>query len=231
MLRIENLTIIYKKTGQKIFNGLYFEIKKGEVLAILGPSGCGKTTLLNFLQGLITENDATITGSVNLESGTVVRTVFQESRLISWRNTIKNVSFGLEAMGASQEEIATKVKEVIKMVELEDSIELYPSELSVGMKQRVNFARAFVVKPDLLLLDEPFSALDSNTKNKIIRVFKKIINESKMTTIFVTHNVEEAEFLADKILKIGKNFNEIREKETAESTAKLFNDNLFELDE
>lgn len=204
MLEVKNLTITYKSTGQTIIKNLSFEVEKGQTIAILGPSGCGKTTLLNYLQGLLSEEEIETRGSVYAPENLKIRTVFQESRLLMWWNVGRNVSLGLMAENLEEVDIKSKTSKALKLVNLSKYEKYYPKELSTGMKQRVNFARALATEPNILLMDEPFSALDSKTKLDIIKQFKKIIKGKKITTIFVTHNQEEANILADTIICMGK---------------------------
>ncbi len=211
MLWVKGLSIIYKSTGQKVLNGLSFQVKKGETVAILGPSGCGKTTLLNYLQGVLTEKEIKVSGELTITENAVIRTVFQEPRLLPWRNSQDNVAFGLEAKGTEKSKAQIGAKKALNAVGLKKSAGKYPFQLSLGMQQRVNFARALVLKPDLLLMDEPFSALDSKTKAEIIAEFKRIIKKENITTIFVTHDKKEAETLANRIISLEENITVVKE--------------------
>lgn len=202
MLRVEKLSITYKSTGQKVLNGLSFQVKKGETVAILGPSGCGKTTLLNYLQGLLSEKEVKVSGELILDKKAVIRTVFQEPRLLPWFDAVENVVFGLEAVGESPEEASKKAMKILKLIGLEKYAHYYPNQLSIGMQQRINLGRALVCKPDLLLMDEPFSGLDGQTKQNILIDFHRISRKTKTTVVFVTHYIEEANFLADRLLRL-----------------------------
>ena len=203
MIEIKNLSIKYKSTKKTVFEDVSFDVKKGEVVVLLGPSGCGKTTLLNYMASLLSEDDIETKGSVEIKNGRSgqgeVRMVFQESTLLPWRNIAKNVAFGLEAKELAKEEIVKKVSEALEMVGLSENGKSYPHQLSVGMRQRINFARAVVCEPDVLLLDEPFSALDVNRKKKLQKIFLDIIRDKGMTSIFVTHSIEEALEIGDRI--------------------------------
>lgn len=202
MLSIKNFCVKYKKGKDFSARDVSFDVKKGEIVAVLGPSGCGKTTTLKVIAGLLDEKDIEKTGEILWnENGKKpeIRMVFQLATLLPWRTVEKNIAFGLEIKKFSKEEISQKVQEAIKLVGLQGFEKYYPAKLSVGMQQRVNFARALVCEPDLLLLDEPFSALDVNSKKKLQKDFLKIISEKKITAIFVTHSIEEALEMGDKI--------------------------------
>ena len=201
MLVVKKLSISYLETGQKVFENLSFSVKKGEVVAIMGPSGCGKSTLLNYIQGL-DNNKVIVTGEVN-NPFKKVRTVFQENRLLPWRTVFNNAILGLEAEGVSIEGVGQEnIAKTLASAGLANYKDHYPNQLSVGMKQRVNFVRAILSSPDLLLMDEPFSGLDKITKEKIQTDFLKLVKLKKLTTIFVTHSLEEAKFMADRIIVV-----------------------------
>jgi NitT/TauT family transport system ATP-binding protein len=223
MLRIDNLSVKYKATNQEVLRNVSFDVSEGEVLAILGASGRGKTTLLNMIAGLLGPSEVFTEGTVSLETDKVA-TVFQEPRLLPWRTVLKNTTFGLDAQGVNSDIAENEGRKMLKEVGLEKFEDYYPSQLSIGMKQRVNFARALLVKPDLLLMDEPFSALDADTKENIIAEFKKDINKIKLTTIFVTHNLKEATFLADRIITLKASFiGDSKNREKTDSSYDPFN--------
>lgn len=203
MLKINDLSVKYNSTEEKVIDKVSFEVKKGEVVALLGPSGCGKTTILNTVAGLLEKKEALVGGDIFFDKDkkdTKVHVVFQEPRLLPWRNVLRNVSYGLEAQKVPKEEWEKRAKEGIKMVGLKGYDKHYPHQLSIGMQQRVNFARALVCRPDVLLLDEPFSALDVDTKKDIQKEFLKIIKDHHVTSIFVTHNIDEALYLSNRII-------------------------------
>ncbi|HBP00644.1 MAG: hypothetical protein UY41_C0006G0009 [Candidatus Moranbacteria bacterium GW2011_GWE1_49_15] len=203
MIKIENLSIKYKSTGKIVFEDVSFDVARGEIIVLLGPSGCGKTTLLNYLASLLPENEIEVKGCVeikNAETGmSGIRMVFQDPTLLPWRKVPGNISLGIEDRESGKEEVSRKVSEAVKMVGLEGFEDYFPQKLSVGMRQRVNFARAIVCDPEILLLDEPFSALDVNRKKKLQKIFLEIIRDRKITSIFVTHSIEEALEIGDKI--------------------------------
>ena len=205
MLTVKNLSVRYKSTGQLVVKDISFKAKKGSTIALLGPSGCGKTTSFNVISGLITSKDADIQGSIIFSRRSYnTYTVFQEPRLLPWRTVIKNISYGLEAIGLGEKEAIERSRKAILLVGLEGFDNHYPSQISLGMQQRVNLARALVCNPDILLLDEPFSALDVDIKRTIMNQFKQIIKKDNLTSIFVTHNIDEAFYLADKIITLSK---------------------------
>jgi len=208
MLSIKNLYAKYYNTGKTALEGISFSVKKGELAAILGASGSGKTTLLNIIEGIIINGkEIEIKGAIEMEESkgkANINMVFQDPTLLPWRKVAGNIAYGLEIKKLSKEIIEEKVSGVIKLAGLEGSENYYPHQLSLGMRQRVNFARALVCEPDILLLDEPFSSLDIKTKKKIQEEFLKIIREKQITGIFVTHNPEEAFFMADKVIVFTK---------------------------
>jgi NitT/TauT family transport system ATP-binding protein len=183
-----------------------FTVAQGEFVVIVGPSGCGKTTLLEALAGLVPVYDGTVrlAGTVLRGPGTDRSLVFQNPSLYPWRNVVANVEFGLQAQRRLNAPGRARARELIRLVGLDSARQKYPHELSGGMKQRVNLARALVTDPSLLLLDEPFGALDAQTRevmqNELVRVWQAEGAAEKRTAVFVTHDVAEAVFLADRVL-------------------------------
>jgi len=209
VITLENVTKSFTKEGQEqvILQDINFNVDKGEFLCIVGPSGCGKTTLLRMIAGLdfptngrILEEDREISGP-SVERGYV----FQQYSLFPWLNVLENVTFGLELKGIEEEERLQKAREYLKMVGLSQAENSYPKELSGGMKQRVAIARSLVNDPHVLLMDEPFSALDVQTRHKLQEELVRIWKEEHKTVIFVTHNVDEAVFLADRVIVLSRN--------------------------
>ncbi len=195
-----------KTIEMEILKDIDLTIEDGEFLVLLGPSGCGKTTLLRMIAGLdfpssgtITENDVPVLNP-SPERGFV----FQQYSLFPWRTVLDNVAFGLEVKGVDTEERYEKAKNYIEMVGLSAFLESYPNQLSGGMKQRVAIARALVNEPDSLLMDEPFAALDVLSRHKLQKEIIQIWEQESKTIIFVTHNVDEAVFLADRILVLSE---------------------------
>ena len=179
-------------------DGIDLHIAPGEFVAILGPSGCGKSTLLRIIAGL----DKPDSGSIQADfEGTVYRHigyVFQDAYLLPWRNALNNVALPLELRGVPRPERLTAAANTIEHVGLADAITRYPAELSGGMRMRVSLARALVTNPTLLLLDEPFAALDEITRQELDERLHQLWQERRMTVIFVTHSIIEATFLAQR---------------------------------
>jgi len=185
-----------------VFSHVDLDIERGEFVVIVGESGSGKTTLLRILAGL----ESADTGSVAV-SGTYIDGVgnergmiFQEPRLLPWLTVRKNVSLGLELRNSPEPLIDRTVDDFLELVGLRDFASAYPGQLSGGMAQRVGIARALATNPDILLLDEPLGALDAMTKMRMQRELERIWQEQKVTMIMVTHDIDEAVYLADKIV-------------------------------
>ncbi len=186
-------------------DGIDLHISPGEFLAILGPSGCGKSTLLRIIAGL----DRPDAGTVEVGSSgagqrrprrTGIAYVFQDAHLLPWRNVLHNVALPLELMGASRQQRLAAAESAIEQVGLTDAITRYPAQLSGGMRMRVSLARALVTDPELLLLDEPFAALDEITRQQLDEQLHLLWRERGMTIIFVTHSIIEAAFLAQRAI-------------------------------
>jgi NitT/TauT family transport system ATP-binding protein len=181
--------------------GIDLDIRDGEFCCLLGPSGCGKTTLLNILAGFVTPNAGTVAFAGNRSSEEVSRgVVFQEYALFRWRTVLGNVEFGLEMLGVPHEERQSAARKYLAKVGLQDVERAYPHQLSGGMKQRVAVARALAYDPEVLLLDEPFAALDAQTRQKLQELLADLWAESRKTVVYVTHSVPEAIYLGDRIV-------------------------------
>ncbi len=204
LLTIRNLSKLYMANGKELeaLKDINLEISENEFICFVGPSGCGKTTLLRIIAGL----EEPSAGGVFLNSeqikgpGPERGMVFQEYSLFPWRTVIENVAFGPELMGMPKQERYEKAKQYIEMVGLQRFESRYPHELSGGMKQRVAIARALVNNPRALLMDEPFGALDAQTRNIMQSELLKIWGDERKTVVFVTHSVDEAIYLADRIV-------------------------------
>lgn len=187
----------------EVFNRISFSAKPGEFITIVGPSGCGKSTLLACIAGLRRLDSGTIRfdGQEVVEPLQSAAVVFQQPSLLPWRSVARNVSYGLELRRElTNENIKAQVNDAIDLVGLRRFTEHYPHELSGGMQQRVNLARALATIPRLLLMDEPFGALDALTKSILQDELMRLAQETTRTTIFITHDVEEAVYLGDRIL-------------------------------
>jgi len=181
---------------------IILSVAEGEFVCIVGPSGCGKTTLLKIIAGL----DSSSQGAVYLDGKPVTGPgperglVFQEFALFPWRDVIGNIAFGPEVRGLSRQERLSTATRLVELVGLEGSEHKYPVELSGGMKQRVAIARALATNPEVLLMDEPFGSLDAQTRSQMQNELLRIWNESRKAVVFVTHSVEEAVYLANRIV-------------------------------
>lgn len=189
MLKVDDLE---KSYGEKVLDGIGFEIRKGEMISILGPSGCGKSTLLKIIAGLEESDNGKIRNQY--ETGIM----FQEPRLLKWRNVSENIEVGAELQGASCND--ERVSRLLSMVGMKGRQKDFPNALSGGEKQRVALARTLATEPDLLLMDEPLSSLDERTRELLQDEFLEICAETGKTVIFVTHSVREAWKMGDRIL-------------------------------
>ncbi|HLC26485.1 MAG TPA: ABC transporter ATP-binding protein [bacterium] len=177
-------------------------IQKGEFVAIIGPSGCGKSTLLNMIGGLVEPSHGEIYVEGELISGPhpKITMVFQDVSVFPWRSVMENVEFGLEVRGLDRQSRRRKCQGIIDLVGLRGFEERYPQELSGGMNQRVAIARALALDPDILLMDEPFGALDEQTRLILGEELLRIWGELGQTIVFITHNINESVQLADRVI-------------------------------
>lgn len=204
-IRIEHLRFSYpdKQAGWvDVIDDLNLAVYDHEFLAVVGASGCGKTTLLNIIAGLLPPtdgkvllNDREITGP-----GLDRTVVFQDDAVFPWYTVRGNVEYGLKIARTGREERERRVAHSLKLVGLTGSESLYPRQLSGGMRKRVDVARAITTRPEVLMMDEPFAALDVMTKESLQEQFLEIWNETRMTVVFVTHDLEEALFMADRVV-------------------------------
>lgn len=191
------------KSPYTVFNQLEFQVKEGEFVSILGPSGCGKSTLLHIIGGLEqpTEGAVQMNGQNISEPGPDRGFVFQEAALMPWLNVVENVMFGLS--GLSKTEAKQVAMDHLKLVHLSRFADSYPHELSGGMRQRVSIARALAMNPKVLLMDEPFGALDEQTRMMMHKELQEIWMKTKKTILFITHNIRESILLSDRIIVMG----------------------------
>jgi NitT/TauT family transport system ATP-binding protein len=178
---------------------LSLDIEPGEFVAILGPSGCGKSTLLRIIAGL----EKPSAGTVEIGPGKIAY-VFQDAHLLPWRNVLRNAALPLELMGVDRSKRLEAAGKSLTQVGLDDAATRYPFQLSGGMKMRVSLARALVTQPDILLLDEPFAALDEITRQKLDEQLRDLWLRHRMTVLFVTHSTAEATFLANRAVVLSK---------------------------
>ncbi len=183
-------------------DGIDLEVDEGEFVCLVGPSGCGKSTLLNIVAGFERPDSGELTYDGRPVNGAGIGRVmiFQEPALFPWLSVRKNVEFGLKMVGVSRAERSEKALKYLKMVHLSKFADSYVHELSGGMKQRVALARALALDPDVLLMDEPFAALDAQTRDMLHEELLEIWSRTKKTILFVTHNVREAVYLADRVV-------------------------------
>ena len=203
-LKIDNVKKIYNsRNGEMIaLNGVNLDIAENEFICVVGPSGCGKSTLLNIIAGLLEPTSGAVycDGKKVEGTGTERGVVFQQYALFPWMTVKKNVMFGLKLQGIKGKEAEEKAMKYIKMVQLEDFLDHYPKELSGGMKQRVAIARAYAVNPSVLLMDEPFGALDAQTRTQLQSELLETWEKEQKTCFFITHDVDEAIILAQKVI-------------------------------
>ncbi len=204
-IEIRDVSLIYDTPSGSVpgVNGVSFDIETSEFLCIVGPSGCGKSTLLNIIAGFLnpTGGQIRIGGKAVTGHGMDRGIVFQDfAQLFPWRTALGNVAFGLEMKGMPKDERETIALQQLALVKLEKFARSYPHHLSGGMQQRVAIARALAYNPAVLLMDEPFAALDALTRDDMQRLLAEVWRETGKTVVYVTHNVAEAVFLADRVV-------------------------------
>ena len=206
-LEARDITISYQRLrfNDSILavSGASLDVESGEFVALVGPSGCGKTTFLNAVDGLVAidEGSLLLEGHPITQPGRDRAMVFQQPSLLPWRTVTGNVAYGLETQGGHpRQEIEERTSRHIDLVGLRGFEHAYPSELSGGMQQRVNLARALATVPDVLLLDEPFAALDAQTRELMQLELTRIWSATRKTAVFVTHDIVEAVYLADRVI-------------------------------
>jgi len=208
MLAVDHVSMTYRRGGKnasltRALHDVSLSAQAGEFITIIGPSGCGKTTLLYCMAGL----NPGYEGRIEVDGEPVLRPavgrsiVFQQSCLLPWRTVTKNVGYSLELLRSeTKQEAAARVQAAIDLVGLRGFESYYPAQLSGGMQQRVNLARALATKPRLLLMDEPFASLDALTKELLQGELLRIMRDERCTTVFITHDIEEAVLLGDRVI-------------------------------
>jgi NitT/TauT family transport system ATP-binding protein len=216
-IKIADLTIQYgKPRSDEVFvavRDVELTVSKGEFVTIVGPSGCGKSTLLLAVAGLVARSGGEISIDGNSVSGPGQdrAMVFQDASLLPWRTVLGNVKFGLELQRWSRDDLGERAMRYIRMVGLGSYSGFHPHQLSGGMRQRVNIARALAVDPEVLLMDEPFGALDAQTREVMGNELLRIWERDRKTCLFVTHDIDEAVFLADRVVVMGRDPGHIKE--------------------
>lgn len=204
LIKASEIAKVYatQKKEARVLEDLSFEINKGEIISLLGKSGCGKSTLLNIVGGFIPASS----GEVFIDGHKVIGPqrkcimLFQHNNLLPWRSVLKNVELGLEREQLSKAEKDARVMDAIRLVDLEKHLHQFPRELSGGMQQRVAIARALAIQPDVILMDEPFAALDTFNRYLLQDELLRIQEQAKTTIMLVTHDIDEAVYLSDRIL-------------------------------
>lgn len=197
----------------KVLDDISFQVNDGDFLCIVGPTGCGKTTFLNSLVKLydIDDGEILINGEeVDLNKHSIAY-IMQEYSTMSWLTVKENVQFGMKVRKFSKEKLNRKTEEVLKMVGLEKFADYYPEQLSASMLQRVSIARAFAVEPDLLLMDEPYGQLDLELRFRLEDELIRIWQETKTTIVFITHNIEEAVYMSQRIMVLTNKPTKVKE--------------------
>jgi NitT/TauT family transport system ATP-binding protein len=206
MLRVESICKTFPgergRGDLEVLRDISFEVAAGEFVSIIGPSGCGKTTLLRILHGLENTTSGKVLAAGSRVTGPSKSSalVFQHFNLFPWLTVAGNVAFGLEVAGLAAAECAERAGRFVRLVGLEAFTGHYPHEISGGMQQRVGLARALVLDPRILLMDEPFGALDAITREQLQREIAALFTQSPRTAVFITHNMDEAIFFSDRIL-------------------------------
>jgi NitT/TauT family transport system ATP-binding protein len=204
-ISVRNVSLNYDTPAGQVHavDNVSFDIAQSEFVCLVGPSGCGKSTLLNIIAGFLkpSAGEITIGGEPVKGYGTDRGVVFQDfAQLFPWRTALGNVTFGLEMKGVGKAEREALAMEQLRLVKLEKFANSYPHHLSGGMQQRVAIARALAYNPAVLLMDEPFAALDALTRDDMQKLLAEVWRETKKTVVYVTHNVAEAVYLADRVI-------------------------------
>lgn len=204
LLVLEEVSFTYEgaRPPVRALEGLSFSVPAGSIVAVIGPSGCGKTTLLHILAGLkVPTSGRALVGGQEADrrrEGTAL--IFQNYGLLPWKTVWENVALGLRIRRLARKEIRERVDDALELLGMDDERSRYPAQLSGGQKQRVAIARAIAIKPDLMLMDEPFSALDALTRERLQDAFLALWKKLRFTAVIVTHSIEEAAYLGHKVI-------------------------------
>jgi len=212
-MEIKNISKVFSSKGEEntVLQNVNLTVNKGEFITLLGPSGCGKTTLLTMMAGF----QKPTSGEIWLDDEIVTKPspkkgfVFQNYALFPWMTVKENILYPMKQQKLAKDEMGKRFKKLIEIAHLEGKEDLYPKELSGGMKQRTAFVRALAGNPKILLLDEPLGAIDFQMRKSIQVQLEKLWQETKITTVMVTHDVEEALYLSDRVIVMSKNRGEI----------------------
>jgi NitT/TauT family transport system ATP-binding protein len=209
-----NLSFVQDERATDVLRGLNLSVHHGEFVAIVGASGVGKSTLLRVLMGLVAPSGGTVKVNPDPAAERPMALVFQDARLLPWRSVVSNVAFGLEKTGNKTRMGRTARREramqALSVVGLADLADRWPWQLSGGQRQRVSLARALAVRPSILLMDEPFSALDVSTREGLQDELIRVWQQTNRTILFVTHDIDEAVYLADRVVALGGKPGEVR---------------------
>jgi len=205
MLEIRSLNKTYGQSPTPALRDFDLTVERGEFVSLIGPSGCGKTTALRIVTGLLEPSGGQVVldGKPSLDPSRDKAIVFQLFNLFPWRTALHNAAYGLEVQGVGKKERLERAREYLELVGLTDRAHHYPSQLSGGQSQRVGLARALAIEPKLILMDEPFGALDALTREHLQEMLQGIVAEKNLTVLFVTHSVDEAIYLSDRIVVMG----------------------------
>jgi NitT/TauT family transport system ATP-binding protein len=229
LLEIQDLKGTYINTGKQVFADISLSIAKGEKIGLLGQSGCGKTTLISIINGTLNDKELRKEfKKYDTFSDLKISTVFQRPTLMPWRDVLENISYPLEILNESKSERLEKARSALNKVNLGDYGSYRVKELSVGMQQRINLARAFCTDPNLILLDEPFSSIDIKNKKQIKRELINYLDNGKTSCLLVSHNIEDVLDMCEKIIILGgkptkiiKTFKQTEQKNRQEFIGKI----------
>ncbi len=202
LVKLENVSLTYQTKNNETLalDNINLTIYEGEFVAIVGPSGCGKTTILSLISGVLSPTKGRVIINKNSDSKNITGYMFQKDHLFGWRTIMKNITLGPEIQKSNNESIKSYAEQLLRKYGLFEYKDRYPTELSGGMRQRVALIRTLVLKPEILLLDEPFSALDFQTRIGVCDDVSKILTQEKKTAILVTHDLSEAISMADRVI-------------------------------